>query len=141
MTTAAAAELGQSIGSLGDAQSAQVLAALKIKGKAKAASEQFEAMFLNTMFQQMYTGVNGEGPFGGSGALKVWRSMLTDQYAKTFAKNGGIGIASRAGGGSDRKATRRRRAGDSAGACGQGTQGSRARTDKKRAGKSAFHRK
>jgi Rod binding domain-containing protein len=38
--------------------------------------------------------VNGEGPFGGSGALKVWRSMLTDQYAKTFAKNGGIGIAS-----------------------------------------------
>ena len=30
----------------------------------------------------------------GSGALKVWRSMLTDQYAKTFAKNGGIGIAS-----------------------------------------------
>ena len=51
-------------------------------------------MFLNTMFQQMFTGVDGDGPFGGSGALKVWRSLLTDQYAKTFAKNGGIGIAS-----------------------------------------------
>jgi peptidoglycan hydrolase FlgJ len=94
MTTAAAAELGQSAAALGDAQAAQAQAALKIKGKAKAAATQFEAMFLNTMFQQMYTGMDGEGPFGGSGALKVWRSMLTDQYAKSFANSGGIGIAS-----------------------------------------------
>ena len=92
--TAPTAALGQTLGSLGDAQSAQAQAALKIKGKAKAAAQQFEAMFLNTMFQQMYTGVDGEGPFGGSGALKIWRSMLTDQYARSFAKNGGIGIAS-----------------------------------------------
>jgi len=96
MTTAAipAAALGQTLGSLGDTQSAQAQTALKIKGKAKAASQQFEAMFLNTMFQQMYTGIDGDGPFGGSGALKIWRSMLTDQYANTFAKSGGIGIAS-----------------------------------------------
>jgi flagellar protein FlgJ len=91
---AAAAALGQSVGSLGDAQSAQAQGALKIKAKAKSASEQFEAMFLNSMFQQMFTKVDGDGPFGGSGALKVWRSFLTDQYAKTFAKTGGIGIAS-----------------------------------------------
>jgi Rod binding domain-containing protein len=90
----AAAALGQSIGAVDDAQITQAQAALKIKDKAKSASQQFEAMFLNTMFQQMYTGLNGDGPFGGSGALKVWRSMLTDQYAKTFAQNGGIGIAS-----------------------------------------------
>ena len=81
---AAAAALGQSVGSLGDAQSAQAQAALKIKAKAKSASEQFEAMFLNSMFQQMFTKMDGDGPFGGSGALKVWRSFLTDQYAKTF---------------------------------------------------------
>jgi Rod binding domain-containing protein len=30
---------------------------------------------------------------GGKGAAGVWRSMLTDEYAKSFAKNGGIGIA------------------------------------------------
>ena len=89
-----AGELGQSIGSLGDAQNAQALSALKTKGKAKAASEQFEAMFLNSMFQHMFTKVDGDGPLGGSGALKVWRSLLTDQYAKTYARNGGIGIAS-----------------------------------------------
>jgi Rod binding domain-containing protein len=87
-------DLGVSLSSIGDATNAQTQAALKIKGKAEVASHNFEAMFLNTMFQEMFTGVDGDGPFGGSGALKVWRSFLTDQYAKTFAKNGGIGIAS-----------------------------------------------
>jgi peptidoglycan hydrolase FlgJ len=81
MTSSAAAGLSQSIAALGAANSAQAQAALKLKGKAKAAAQQFEAMFLNTMFQQMFAGVNGEGPFGGSGALN-------------FAQNGGIGIAS-----------------------------------------------
>ncbi len=89
----AAAKLGQSADAIADAKNAQAQAALKIKGKAKVAAQNFEAMFLNSMFQQMYTGMDGEGPFGGSGALKVWRSLLTDQYAKTFAKNGGVGIA------------------------------------------------
>jgi Rod binding domain-containing protein len=94
MTTVTATQLGQSLTTIGNADSAQALAGLKIKGNAKAAAQQFEAMFLNSMFQQMYTGVDGDGPFGGSGALKVWRSFLTDEYAKLFAKSGGIGIAS-----------------------------------------------
>ena len=45
------------------------------------------------MFQQMFTGIDGDGPFGGNGATKVWRSFLTEEYAKSFAKAGGIGIA------------------------------------------------
>jgi Rod binding domain-containing protein len=45
------------------------------------------------MFQQMSTSVGGEGPFGGDGATGVWRSFLTNEYANTFAKAGGIGIA------------------------------------------------
>jgi len=68
-------------------------AATDNKAKARAAAQDFEAVFLNTMFQQMYTGIDGDGPFGGSGATKVWRSFLTDSYAKSFAKSGGIGIA------------------------------------------------
>ena len=91
--TTGAAELGSSLSAIGNAGLAGVQAEMKIKGKAKAAAEDFEAMFLNTMFQEMFTGIDGDGPFGGSGALKVWRSFLTDQYAKTFAKSGGIGIA------------------------------------------------
>jgi len=63
------------------------------KAKAKAAAQNFEAVFLNSMFEHMFTGIDGEGPFGGSGATKVWRSFLTDAYAKNFAKAGGIGIA------------------------------------------------
>ena len=61
--------------------------------KARAAAQDFEAVFLNSMFQHMFTGISGDGPFGGSGAVGVWRSMLTDEYAKSFAKSGGIGIA------------------------------------------------
>jgi peptidoglycan hydrolase FlgJ len=87
-------DFNSSLSSIGDAQSSQAQSALKIKTKAKAASEQFESVFLNSMFQQMFTNVDGDGPFGGSGALKIWRSFMTDQYAKTFAKSGGIGIAS-----------------------------------------------
>jgi flagellar protein FlgJ len=63
------------------------------KAKAKTASQDFEAVFLNSMFQQMFTGIGGDGPFGGNGATGVWRSFLTDEYAKSFAKSGGIGIA------------------------------------------------
>jgi len=63
------------------------------KAKAKAASQDFEAVFINSMFQQMFTGIKGEGPFGGDGATGVWRSFLTDEYSKSFAKAGGIGIA------------------------------------------------
>lgn len=62
--------------------------------KARQASEDFEAVYLNTMFSQMFTAMDGDGPFGGGKALGVWRSFLTDEYAKSFAKKGGIGIAS-----------------------------------------------
>jgi peptidoglycan hydrolase FlgJ len=88
-----AAQLDVSLSSLGGAQNAQIEAMLKIKSKAKSASGEFEAMFLNSMFEQMNTKVDGEGPFGGSGAQKVWRSFLTNQYAQMYAKAGGIGIA------------------------------------------------
>lgn len=61
--------------------------------KAKSAAQDFEAVFLNTMFQQMFTGIDGEGPFGGQGSSGVWRAMLTDQYSRNFAQAGGIGIS------------------------------------------------
>ncbi|MGH6767569.1 MAG: flagellar assembly peptidoglycan hydrolase FlgJ [Xanthobacteraceae bacterium] len=63
------------------------------KAKARAAAVDFEAVFLNNMFSQMFTGIDGDGPFGGGGKAGVWRSFLTEEYSKTFAKAGGIGIA------------------------------------------------
>ncbi len=93
MAGAVAAELGVSLSSIGDAAKTNVQAEMRIKSKAKVAAQDFEAMFLNSVFQQMFTGIDGDGPFGGTGSLKVWRSFMTDQYAKSFAKAGGIGIA------------------------------------------------
>ena len=61
--------------------------------KARAAAEEFEAVFLNTMLSEMFTGIDGEGPFGGGAGAGIWRSMLTEQYAKSLARSGGIGIA------------------------------------------------
>jgi Rod binding domain-containing protein len=94
MMNTSPADLGLSLSAMGNAATARLAAEAKIKGKAKAVAQDFEAMFLDNMFQQMSVGVKGDGPFGGSGALKVWRSLLIDQYAKSFAKSGGIGIAS-----------------------------------------------
>lgn len=63
------------------------------QAKAKATAQDFEAMFLNSMFSQMTSGLNGEGPFGNTPGTGVWRSMLTEQYSKSFAKAGGVGIS------------------------------------------------
>jgi flagellar protein FlgJ len=64
-----------------------------VQAKARANAVDFEAMFLSTMFSHMFTSTDGEGPFGGGGAGGVWRSFLSDEYAKSFAKAGGIGLA------------------------------------------------
>ena len=65
----------------------------KAQAKAKATATDFEAMFINQMFSNMTNGVKGEGPFGDTPGTGVWRSMLTEQYSKSFAKAGGIGIS------------------------------------------------
>ncbi|MGA7803525.1 flagellar assembly peptidoglycan hydrolase FlgJ [Bradyrhizobium sp.] len=66
----------------------------KAQAKAKATATAFEGMFINSMFSEMTSGVQGEGPFGSTQGTGVWRSMLTEQYSKSFAKAGGVGIAS-----------------------------------------------
>jgi peptidoglycan hydrolase FlgJ len=62
------------------------------QARMRAQAQDFEAQFLNSMFQQMYAGVGGNGPFGNSMGVSPWRSFLTDEYSKIFAKSGGIGI-------------------------------------------------
>jgi Rod binding domain-containing protein len=63
------------------------------RGDLRAQAQDFEAAFLSTMFQQMYSGLEGDGPMGNSTGVGVWRSFLTDEYSKSFAKKGGIGLA------------------------------------------------
>lgn len=63
------------------------------KAKAKAKAQDFEALFLNSMFSQMTSGLKGDGPFGDTTGTGAWRSMLTDEYSKSFAKAGGVGVS------------------------------------------------
>jgi flagellar protein FlgJ len=63
------------------------------QAKAKSTATDFEGMFLNQMFAQMTSGLKGEGPYGDTPGTGVWRSMLTEEYSKSFAKAGGVGIS------------------------------------------------
>ncbi len=67
----------------------------KLNARAWSTAQDFESMFVNTMFESMSTDIDGEGPFGGGPATGIWRSFLTQEYAKSFVKHGGIGLASR----------------------------------------------
>jgi flagellar protein FlgJ len=61
--------------------------------KTKKVSQDFEGVFLTNMFENMFEGLDDDGPFGAGAGNGVWRSMLTEQYAKSIAASGGIGIA------------------------------------------------
>jgi Rod binding domain-containing protein len=65
---------------------------MRKSGPPRAAPQNFEANFLGSMFENMFTDIDGEGPFGGGQATGIWRSFLTQEYAKIFAKAGGIGL-------------------------------------------------
>jgi peptidoglycan hydrolase FlgJ len=77
----------------GVAPLANATAGKKVNAKVWAAAQNFEASFLGSMFENMFTDIDGEGPFGGGQATGIWRSFLTQEYAKIFAKAGGIGLA------------------------------------------------
>jgi Rod binding domain-containing protein len=67
--------------------------ATDLHAKARANAVDFESVFLSSMFSQMFTGIDGDGPFGGAGGAGMWRSFLSDEYGKSFAKSGGVGLA------------------------------------------------
>ena len=64
-----------------------------VKAKAQTQAQHFEGMFINSMFSEMTNGLKGEGPFGNTTGTGIWRSMQIEQYSKSFAKAGGVGIA------------------------------------------------
>jgi peptidoglycan hydrolase FlgJ len=65
----------------------------EVKAKAHKQAQNFEGMFLNSMFSEMTKGLQGEGPFGSTVGTGIWRSMQIEQYSKSFAQAGGVGIA------------------------------------------------
>jgi flagellar protein FlgJ len=83
-------------GTAGNAQAAdQTSPAQSVRGqdgKAKDAGQQFEALYLRQMLEEMMP-KDSAALFGEGTAGSVWRSMLADSMATTLSKTGTIGIA------------------------------------------------
>jgi flagellar protein FlgJ len=65
------------------------------KAKAKKQADDFETMFLEQFTQQVMASPQGsEGPLGDNGiGSDVYKSQLTQEYAKQIQKAGGIGLS------------------------------------------------
>jgi Rod binding domain-containing protein len=61
--------------------------------QARKAAEEFEAFFISQTVDTMFAGIKTDGPFGGGHAEEAFRSMLSQEYGKSMAKAGGMGIA------------------------------------------------
>lgn len=64
-----------------------------LEARARDTAEQYEAVFIYQLLENMSSGLKTDGPFGGGEAEATWRSQLNDAYAKVIAQRGGIGIA------------------------------------------------
>lgn len=60
--------------------------------KAWSQAQNFEQVFLNTMLGQMFSGLGQDSPLGGKQS-EAWRGMLVDEYSKSMAAQGGVGLA------------------------------------------------
>ncbi|MFV0626936.1 MAG: rod-binding protein [Alphaproteobacteria bacterium] len=65
----------------------------KDQEKAKEAAQDFEAFFLGRTMESMFDTISTDSMFGGGNAEKIYRSMLVNEYGKSMAQNGGIGVA------------------------------------------------
>ena len=61
--------------------------------KMRQTAQDFEAVFLSQMLKPMFQNLSAEAPFGGGAAEEMWQSLMVDEYGKSIAKSGGIGIA------------------------------------------------
>lgn len=61
--------------------------------KIRETAEDFEAVFLAQMMKPMFEGIETDGPFGGGQAEHMYRDLMVEEYGKSIAKSGGIGIA------------------------------------------------
>ena len=64
------------------------------QSKAKKTADDFEAVFLENFTQSVMSSNGTEGPLGENGVGgDVWRSMLTQEYAKQIQRAGGVGLS------------------------------------------------
>ena len=81
------------LGPLTGGPTAANTAELAKRGAIQKTAKDFEASFLNVMYQSMFKDVNTSEPFGGGQGEEMWKSFLTDAMAKQTVKRGGIGLS------------------------------------------------
>lgn len=59
----------------------------------RKAARDFEGMFLSEMLKPMFEGLSTDGMFGGGQAEETYRGLLVQEYGKSIAQAGGIGLA------------------------------------------------
>jgi peptidoglycan hydrolase FlgJ len=76
-----------------DAAAAKPLAGSPDAAAARKTAEDFEAFFLAQAMDSMFAGINSDKLFGAGSSENVYRSLLSQEYAKVAAKSGSVGIA------------------------------------------------
>lgn len=61
--------------------------------QARRVAEEFEAVFLAQLMEQMMGETTESEMFGGGPGESAFRGMLNEEYAKVMARAGGIGLA------------------------------------------------
>ena len=61
--------------------------------EARKAAQEFEAVFISQMLKPMFENIEAEAPFGGGAGEDVWKGLQIEEYGKSIAKAGGIGLA------------------------------------------------
>ncbi|GGH02694.1 MAG TPA: chemotactic signal-response protein chel [Oceanicaulis sp.] len=61
--------------------------------QARRVAEEFEAVFLAQLMEQMMGETTQSEMFGGGPGESAFRGMLNEEYAKVMARAGGIGLA------------------------------------------------
>ena len=63
------------------------------KEQAKAASNEFESLFISQMVEQMFGESQGSEAFGSEETDEVYKGLMVQEYGKMISRSGGIGIA------------------------------------------------
>lgn len=75
------------------AEIAQSAGKIRNYNEIEQAAQEFEAVFLSEMLKPMFAGLEPDPMFGGGHGEKVFKDMMVQEYGKTMAEQGGIGLA------------------------------------------------
>ena len=80
---------------LAQAATSSAPSSMQEEAKLQEACKEFETLFLNQMFAQMRkcAGSEGGGLMGGGQSEEMFQSMLDQERAKSWAQEGGVGLA------------------------------------------------